>query len=195
MIHPHTELRLVNETIGLGVFATTFIPKGTIVYVIDPLELMVTPQQYAQYPELLKKVVDKYSYIEANRNRIVSWDSAKYVNHCCDGKSMSCGYGFELAIRDIQAGEEITDEYGMFNMDCEMDLHCTSKNCRKKLKRDDLDLYHADWDQKVRSALQLLFKVEQPLLPLVDNDTLQQLQALDLSSEHYRSVLELKCKD
>ncbi|MHC5084588.1 MAG: SET domain-containing protein, partial [Planctomycetota bacterium] len=33
MIHPDTELRKVNETIGYGVFATRHIPKGTILYV------------------------------------------------------------------------------------------------------------------------------------------------------------------
>jgi hypothetical protein len=39
MIHPHTCIRYVNPQIGYGVFATAFIPKGTIVYVKDDLEL------------------------------------------------------------------------------------------------------------------------------------------------------------
>jgi len=32
MIHPDTELRLSNPRIGLGVFATHFIPKGTLTW-------------------------------------------------------------------------------------------------------------------------------------------------------------------
>jgi len=40
MIHPHTEVRVVSPEIGLGVFATKFIPKGTIMYVIDEMELI-----------------------------------------------------------------------------------------------------------------------------------------------------------
>ena len=42
MIHPKTELRFVNDDIGYGVFATEFIPKGTILYVKDELEIKVS---------------------------------------------------------------------------------------------------------------------------------------------------------
>jgi hypothetical protein len=37
MIHPWTELRFINDSIGYGVFATQFIPKGTIVWALDDL--------------------------------------------------------------------------------------------------------------------------------------------------------------
>jgi hypothetical protein len=30
MIHPHSELRLINDAIGQGVVATKFIPRGAI---------------------------------------------------------------------------------------------------------------------------------------------------------------------
>lgn len=43
MIHPKTELRYINDTVGYGVFATDRIPKGTIVYVKDSLEITVSP--------------------------------------------------------------------------------------------------------------------------------------------------------
>lgn len=33
MIHPDTELRFINPEIGYGVFATQFIPRGTITWV------------------------------------------------------------------------------------------------------------------------------------------------------------------
>ena len=33
MMHPSIELKPVNPQIGYGVFATAFIPAGTIVYV------------------------------------------------------------------------------------------------------------------------------------------------------------------
>ena len=38
MIHPHTELRFINEQMGFGVFATQFIPKGTIIWALDELD-------------------------------------------------------------------------------------------------------------------------------------------------------------
>jgi hypothetical protein len=37
MIHPHTQLQEINETIGYGVIATQVIPKGTIVWILDDL--------------------------------------------------------------------------------------------------------------------------------------------------------------
>ena len=43
MIHPNTELRFINPVVGYGVFATDFIPEGTITYVKDSLELEVSP--------------------------------------------------------------------------------------------------------------------------------------------------------
>lgn len=41
MIHPSTELRLVDAVIGYGVFATGFLPRGTIIDAQDALEARV----------------------------------------------------------------------------------------------------------------------------------------------------------
>ena len=41
MIHPHTEPRHTGTDVGLGVFATALIPRGTIVYVMDSLEIVL----------------------------------------------------------------------------------------------------------------------------------------------------------
>ena len=107
MIHPNTELKYISDAIGYGVFATEFIPEGTIVYMIDGLEQIIKPSEYAEHCPDIRSVIDKYAYIDEKGNRIVSWDFAKYVNHCCNCNTISTGYGFEIAIRDIQKGEEI----------------------------------------------------------------------------------------
>ena len=60
---------------------------------------------------IYKDVIEKYSYTEPNGNMILSWDIAKYVNHCCNCNIISTGYGFEIAIRDIQPGEELLIYY------------------------------------------------------------------------------------
>ena len=117
MIHPKTELRFLNDTVGYGVFATDFIPEGTIVYVKDSLELIISPTDYLIHTHEMQEVIDKYSYIDVLGNMIVSWDFAKYVNHCCNCNTISTGYGFEIAIRNIIKCEQITDEYGIFNLD------------------------------------------------------------------------------
>ncbi len=191
MIHPNTEMRFISPEIGYGVFATTFIPCGTIVYIKDPMEIAVSPIQYAQLNEPLKSTIEKYSYIDENGDRIVSWDHGKYVNHCCDCNTMSTGYGFEIAIKDIQPGEEITDEYGMFNLEYEMVLSCSKPACRKMVKGDDMLQYFAAWDEKVMKALKRSRQVEQPLMPLIDKHTLQQVDDFLSDETEYVSVRRL----
>ncbi|NJB86422.1 hypothetical protein GGR26_002190 [Lewinella marina] len=195
MIHPNTRLEYISDTIGYGVFATADIPEGTIVYVKDTLELVISPSDYVNHSPEMQEVVDKYSYIDENGNRIVSWDFAKYVNHCCDCNTISTGYGFEMAIRPIKAGEQITDEYGIFNLDVEMQLECSKPGCRKRIGPGDFDRHYREWDRKIRAAIPNLFQVEQPLLPFVASETRRELDALRRDPERYKSVYALKLRD
>ncbi|MCB9257570.1 MAG: SET domain-containing protein [Chitinophagales bacterium] len=194
MIHPHTELRLINDTVGYGVFATKFIPQGTIVYVKDSMEIEISPTQYLLYQPNMQAAIEKYSYIDERGYRIISWDFGKYVNHCCNCNSISTGYGFEVAIRDIQAGEQITDEYGIFNLQEEMTLQCGFESCRKKIKPSDFDEYYQEWDEKIKLALPKLHDLEQPLLAFLDAETIQKLDAYFLDPASYRSVYNLRFK-
>ena len=192
MIHPNTELRHINDNIGYGVFATSNIPEGTIVYVKDSLELVISPTDFLLHSEDMKEVIEKFSYIDETGNRIISWDFAKYVNHCCNCNTISTGYGFELAIRDITKGEQITDEYGIFNLEKEMTLVCGEENCRKIIKPEDFDSLYKEWDKKIKKSIIKLFEVEQPLMPLIDNDTRSDLDELYKNPEKYKSVYSLK---
>lgn len=194
MIHPKTELRHISDTVGYGVFATDLIPEGTIVYVKDSLEIVVSPTDYLLHSEDVQDIIEKYSYIDQSGNRIVSWDFAKYVNHCCSCNTISTGYGFEIAIRDIEAGEQITDEYGIFNLEYEMTLICGKPGCRKVIKPSDFDNYYEDWDRKVKRSIPKLFKVDQPLMPFIDLETRQELDVFYKSPESYKSVYSLKFK-
>ncbi|MCB9282749.1 MAG: SET domain-containing protein [Lewinellaceae bacterium] len=192
MIHPHTCIRYIDDVIGYGVFATQFLPKGTIVYVKDELEIDLSNDQYQHLPPAFRETVDKYSYIDEKGHRIVSWDFAKYVNHCCNCNTMSTGYGFEIAIRDIQPDEEITDEYGMFNMETEMFVNCRYENCRGRIMASDIDTYHAQWDEKVFGALLQAGRVEQQLWPILNAETQEALTRFQHDPTQYISVRQLK---
>lgn len=192
MIHPKTELKFISDQVGYGVFATEDIPEGTIVYVKDSLELVISPSEYIQQNNDMKGVIEKYSYIDEHGNRIISWDFAKYVNHCCNCNTMSTGYGFEIAIRDIKKGEQITDEYGLFNLQEEMDLLCGEACCRKKIAPSDFDAYYKEWDEKIKKSIFKLFEVDQPLVPFIDEDTKLQMDLLHHNPKHYKSVYALK---
>lgn len=194
MIHPNTELKFLGEPVGYGVFATADIPRGTIVYVKDSLELVITPTDYLMHNQEMQDVIEKYSYIDENGNRIISWDFAKYVNHCCNCNTISTGYGFEIAIKDIKKGEQITDEYGIFNLTQEMTLHCGDATCRKVIKPSDFDTYYQDWDHKIKDAIGKLFDVEQPLIPFIEKNTREELDEFFTNPEKYKSVYALKLK-
>lgn len=195
MIHPKTELKLINPSIGYGVFATDFIPEGTIIYVKDSLELEISPTDFLLHSVEMQDVIEKYSYIDERGYRIISWDFAKYVNHCCNFNTISTGYGFEMAIRDIQKGEQITDEYGIFNLEYDMVLDCGQVGCRKVVKPNDFDTHYAVWDEKIKSAMPKLFSVEQPLISLLSQEVRGQLDVLFQFPEKYKSVYELRFRN
>lgn len=192
MIHPDSELRFISQEVGQGVFATAFIPKGTIVYIKDQLEIVFTPDDPRRKDPLYADLIEKYSYTEPNGNMVLSWDIARYVNHCCNCNIISTGYGFEIAIRDIQPGEEITDEYGLFNSGWELDLVCSKPGCRMKLTPHDIDDYYEQWDEQIRSAFRDFDRVGQPLLKYIDPVTHQKLKEYLSTGENYISVLSLK---
>lgn len=192
MIHPHTELKHISRVVGYGVFATHRIPKGTITYVKDSLESIISPTEYLVHGAEVREQIDKYSYIDEHGNRIVSWDFAKYVNHCCDCNTISTGYGFEIAIRDILPGEQLTDEYGIFNLEEEMELVCGSPACRKMIRPADFDTHYQAWDEKIQAAIPALFNVEQPLLGFVDPETRAALDVFFTDPTQYKSVYGLR---
>ena len=195
MIHPHTELRKVNNTIGYGVFATKLIQKGTIVYVKDPLEIEITPERFSAMKPQFQSVINWFSYIDERGCRIVSWDIAKYVNHHCDSNSICTGYGFEIATRNIAANEEITDEYGIFNSSETLLCNCNSVNCRKTVSDNDWDLYGHIWDQRAKDALKHFSQIQQPLLKYMDMDVYLDLMQYLSNQQNYCSIFRLRVVD
>ena len=192
MIHPDSELRFVSQEVGYGVFATRFIPKGTISYIKDPLEIDIPEEKIPSYDPDIQQIIEKYAYVDERGHFIISWDHGKYINHCCNCNTMSTGYGFEIAIRDIHPGEEITDEYGLFNMDQSMSLVCNRGTCRGMVQPDDLERYGELWDARVQEALAAFNTVEQPLLHWLDPAIGERLHSYLNGQGAYVSVMQLR---
>ena len=192
MMHPHSALRYIDDTIGYGVFATQPIPIGTIVYVKDILETTIPCDSPLVTDHRYRTIVDKYTYIEPNGDRILSWDIARFVNHSCNCNTLSTGFGFEIAIRDIAEGEEITDDYGMHNCLDLMRCACQSENCRHEVGYGDFSRCTKSWDRSVLPALLLASKVSQPLLSYLDEKTMQNLSYLADNPQDYKSVAALE---
>ena len=192
MLHPDTMLGSVSPEIGVGIFATAFIPKGTVIYIKDPLEIVVSPDDVRLRDPAMHILVDRYSYMEANGTRVLSWDLAKYMNHSCDANSVSTGYGFEIAIRDIEVGEEITDDYGLLNIERDMACHCGAQNCRGWIRHNDIERYADIWDSMGSEALAHYYYVSQPLKSLMDRETAKKLQRFLDTGQGFMSVRQLQ---
>jgi hypothetical protein len=192
MLHPDTTLKFVNPVIGSGVFATKFIPKGSLTYVKDSLEIDVSPKKFISHSKAMKEIIEKYSYINEDGHYIISWDQAKYINHSCNPNTISTGYGFELAIKDIQPGEEITDDYGLFNLEQGFSCACGSPYCRKKILPEDLDQLQDHWDKKILPALEKFQSVSQPLMKFMDEQSVKEIEDYLQIRAPYKSVSHLR---
>jgi uncharacterized protein len=168
MVHPHTELRFVNDNIGWGVFATQAIPKGTITWALDILDQKFNPEQVAGLPPHAQASLDKYSYIDARGRHILCWDHGRFFNHSCSANCLSLGYDFEIAIRDIAAGEELTDDYGTLNPLVPFPCLCAAADCRQAVQPDDFARHGDRWNSRAREAFFLIPTVPQPLWEVVN---------------------------
>jgi hypothetical protein len=172
MLHPHTELRFINEQIGYGVVATHFIPRGTITWVRDDFDQAFSLAQVERMAPIYREIVAKYCFVDSRGDFVLCWDLARYINHSCDPSCRSAGYDFELAVRDIYPGEELTDDYGSLNLEYDFRCACTAAACRKIIHPDDLLTYAEQWDQIVAEPFRLIPTVAQPLWPLVKDKEL-----------------------
>lgn len=113
---------------GIGLFADQFISKGTVVWKFTGgFDLKFTKEQILSFPDLLQIYLYKYSW-KSKKSKLYcfSSDNGKYFNHSKNSNVLSQYYDGEeevvtTAIRDIEEGEEITDNYSTFEYDSEED--------------------------------------------------------------------------
>ncbi len=189
MIHPHTELRFINESIGYGVFATELIPKGTITWILDDLDQRFDQAYVLSADAPMRDRLLKYCFRDEQGQYILCWDIARYVNHSFNSTLIATPYKFELAARDIHPGDEITDDYGYFNLD--HPFHCApeSGTQRTKVMPDDLLHYYPEWDRKAAAAMRHFNTVDQPLKPLLDPMHRAKVEAIAAGTQPMDSLL------
>jgi hypothetical protein len=90
------------------------------------------------------------------------------VNHSCDPNCLSAGYDFEIALRDIAAGDELTDDYGSLNLEYDFECRCGSARCRTLIRPGDLLTFGDAWDRLVAEPFALIPSVPQPLWPFLE---------------------------
>jgi hypothetical protein len=125
-------------------------------------------------PPLLRTSVEKYSYFNGRGDRVLCWDHSRFVNHSCNATSLAPGFDLEIAVRDIQEGEEITDDYGLLNLDTSFECACGWEHCRGTIGPEDFEAHAARWDGLAVDAMRHFQRVDQPLWELVhEKDAIQ----------------------
>lgn len=189
MIHPHTKLSFISDEIGHGIFATQFIPKGTIVWAQDPLDREITPTEMEQLAPALREHAMTYCYRNRDGHFVLSWDHNRYINHSFAPNCMMTPYHIELAVKDIQPGDELTDDYGTLNIIDSFEP-VDEGHARKTVQPDDLQRHHPDWDKMLSAAFTLLQHVDQPLRDLLSEEKWQTCLRISKSKEEMASILE-----
>ena len=189
MLHPHTELKFVSAEIGYGIFTTQNIPKGTIIWVKDNLDRTFTQEEISSMTPANLENVMKYTYRDNKGHYLFCWDLTRYVNHSFQPNSMLTGLDFEIAIRDIARGEEITNDYGTLNIIEPMKC-AHSRSERDSVFPDDLLNFYPQWDKCIREAMTKLYSVSQPLQKFLTLSQKEQIEKIHSGEVEMPSLIQ-----
>lgn len=136
-----------SEIHGVGLFADEFISKGTEVWRFTPgFDMKFTAEQLLQFPDSLQKYMYTYAW-RSKKSKLYCFasDNGKYFNHSENPNVLSEYRDGEeevvtVAIRDIQKGEEIVDDYRSF-FDDASDDNVLDKIADKFNLQKDLDSF------------------------------------------------------
>ncbi len=112
-----------SEINGTGLFADQFIPKGTLVWKFQYPDLKIDKSELPKLSEPAREQFLKYAYLNPKTDRyVLCFDDSRFFNHsdnpnCIDTEFPDDTEGINVAVRDIQAGEELTCNYKEFDAD------------------------------------------------------------------------------
>ncbi len=188
MIHPKTELKYINNEVGHGVVATEFIPAGTITWVLDKLDREFTPEKFHSMEPIYQNILDTYTYRNNKGNFVLCWDHGRYVNHSFNSNCLTTAYDFEIAIRDIQIGEQLTDDYGYLNIPYPFKAADEGTE-RKIVYPDDLVKYYKVWDKKIKNVFGNIILLDQPLKTLLNPNLWNKIEQIINGGDQLDSIL------
>jgi SET domain-containing protein len=110
---------------GSGVFAVKTIRKGETVIIWHPKK-QLTLSDIANLSD-----AEKHYVLPLDQNTfLLMGEPERYVNHSCDPNTRVHKLA-DVAMRDINAGEEITGDYASDGILIGFSCNCGSKNCKE----------------------------------------------------------------
>lgn len=112
-----TEVKVATDPrMGLGLFATDFIPKDSIVWeFVEGVDIKVSVDRVEQMSEAQQEYFEKYAWVE-NDYYYSSCDLTNFVNHSYQ-PNLKIIDKIMISLRDIYPGEELFENYAEFD-DC-----------------------------------------------------------------------------
>jgi SET domain-containing protein len=101
---------------GIGLFADEFIPKDTIIWEYDSkIDNAYLQEEYDKVTGLDKEFLKRYCFKYLGVYYLCV-DNARFFNHsdapnCYSADFNKINLGYTKALRDIEVGEELTDDY------------------------------------------------------------------------------------
>lgn len=188
MIHSKTELKFISNDVGYGVVATDFIPAGTITWVLDKLDREFSPLEFQRLEPVYQNILDTYTFRNNNGNFVLCWDNARFVNHSFNSNCLTTAYDFEIAIRDIHPGEQLTDDYGYLNIMAPF-RGINEGTRRKVVYPDDLLKYYKVWDKKLLNVFDRIPVLEQPLRHMISHEMWEEIREISQGKKEMKSIL------
>jgi hypothetical protein len=138
---------------------------------------------------IYQAILDTYSFRNNGGNFVLCWDNGRFVNHSFNSNCLTTAYDFEIAIRDIQPGEQLTDDYGYLNI-MEPFRGINEGTKRKVVYPDDLLKYYKVWDKKLQLVFDKIPKQEQPLKQLIKAELWDEILAISENKKEMESILK-----
>jgi SET domain-containing protein len=114
MLMIETELR-PSPIHGLGVFIVAPVHKGDLIWRFDArVDRVYTEAEIASLPEHIRRYLRTYStWHEPTQVYVLCGDNGRFFNHSTTPSTVSASssFGDDHAIRDLEAGEELTSDY------------------------------------------------------------------------------------
>jgi len=106
---------------GMGCFTNERIAKGQVVWQFDPrLDLQIPAAEMDALPAPAQEFLRIYGYLEVCDGTPVytlCGDHARHMNHAANPNLLNVNSQTDTALRDIEAGEELTCDYYEFDLD------------------------------------------------------------------------------